>query len=71
MELTQGAVLPNGVTGRTSTLAHYERRRQLKELLEKGHVRPSTSSFASSVVLVPKKARGACAWIIAPLTRSQ
>ena len=47
-----------------------------KEVLEKGHGWPSTSSCASPLslkVLVPKKARGACAWIriLAPLTRSQ
>eukprot|EP00253_Pinus_taeda_P016886 PITA_16886 len=55
IDLTPGAPLPNGPIYRRSVLENNEIRRQIQELLEKGHIRPSSSPCGSPIVLVQKK----------------
>jgi hypothetical protein len=52
---TPGAPLPNGPIYRRSVLENDEIKRQIQELLQKGHIRPSSSPCGSSIVLVKKK----------------
>ena len=55
IDLTQGAPLPNGPIYRRSILENDEIKRQIQELLQKGHIRPSSSPCGSPIVLVQKK----------------
>lgn len=55
IDLTPGAPLPNGPIYRCSVLENNEIKRQIRELLQKGHIRPSSSPCGSSIVLVQKK----------------
>jgi hypothetical protein len=55
INLTLGASLPNGPIYRCSVLENDEIKRQIQELLQKGHIRLSSSPCGSSIVLVQKK----------------
>jgi hypothetical protein len=55
IDLTPGAPLPNGPIYRHSVLENDEIKRQIQELLQKGHIRPSSSPCGSPIVLVQKK----------------
>jgi hypothetical protein len=55
IDLTPGAPLPNGPIYQCSLLENEEIKRQIQELLQKGHIQPSSSPYGSSIVLVQKK----------------
>ena len=55
IDLTLGAPLPNGLVYRNSLLENEEIKHQIQELLQKGHIRPSSSPCGSLIVLVQKK----------------
>jgi hypothetical protein len=55
IDLTPGAPLPNGPIYWRSVLENDEIKRQIQELLHKGHIRPSSSPCGSPIVLVQKK----------------
>ena len=55
IDLTPDAPLPNGPVYRLSLLENEEIKRQIQELLHKGHIRPSSSPCGSPIVLVQKK----------------
>jgi hypothetical protein len=55
INLTPGAPLPNGPICRCSILENDEIKRQIHELLQKGHIRLSSSPCGSPIVLVQKK----------------
>eukprot|EP00253_Pinus_taeda_P028016 PITA_28016 len=54
IDLTPGAPLPNGPIYRRSVLENDEIKRQIQELLQKGHIHPSSSPCGSPIVLVAK-----------------
>eukprot|EP00253_Pinus_taeda_P027663 PITA_27663 len=54
IDLTPGAPLPNGPIYRPSILENDEMKRQIQELLQKGHIRPSSSPCGSPIVLGTK-----------------
>jgi hypothetical protein len=55
IDLTLGALFPNGPIYRRSILENNKIKRQIQELLQKGHIRPSSSPWGSPIVLVQKK----------------
>jgi hypothetical protein len=55
INLTPGAPLPNGPVYHRSLLENKEIKRQIQELLHKGHIRPNSSPCGSPIVLVQKK----------------
>ena len=55
IDLTPGAPLPNRPIYQCSVLENDEIKRQIQELLQKGHIRPSSSPYGSPIVLVQKK----------------
>jgi hypothetical protein len=55
IDLTLGAPLPNGPIYRHSVMENDEIKRQIQELLQKGHIQPSSSPCGSPIVLVEKK----------------
>ena len=55
IDLTLGAPLPNGPIYQRSVLENDEIKRQIQELLQKGHIRTSSSPCGSQIVLVQKK----------------
>ena len=55
IDLTPGAPLPNGPIYRCCVLENDEIKRQIQDLLQKGHIRPSSSPCGSPIVLVQKK----------------
>jgi len=55
IHLTLGVLLPNGSIYRRSVLENDEIKRQIQELLQKGHICPSSSLCGSPIVLVQKK----------------
>eukprot|EP00253_Pinus_taeda_P031704 PITA_31704 len=55
IDLTPGVPLPNGPIYRRSVLEKDEIKRQIQELLQKGHIRLSSSPCGSPIVLVQKK----------------
>jgi hypothetical protein len=55
IDLTPDAPLPNGPVYRCSLMENDEIRRQIRELLQKGHIRPNSSPCGSPIVLVQKK----------------
>ncbi|GBG67161.1 hypothetical protein CBR_g81586 [Chara braunii] len=54
IEIEPGSRTPKGVVYRMSPRELEELRKQLDELLEKGWIRPSSSSFGAPVLFVPK-----------------
>jgi hypothetical protein len=55
VDLTPGAPLPSGPIYQHSILENVEIKRQIHELLQKGHIRSSSSPRGSPIVLVQKK----------------
>ena len=55
IDLTPSTLFPNGPVYRRSLLENEEIKRQIQELLHKGHIRPSSSPCGSPIVLVQKK----------------
>jgi hypothetical protein len=55
IDLTPDAPLPNGPIYRRYVLENDKIKRQIQELLQKGHIRPSSSPCGSPIVLVQKK----------------
>ncbi|GBG76409.1 hypothetical protein CBR_g22157 [Chara braunii] len=58
IEIIPGSSIPKGRIYRMSPGELDELRRQLKELVEKGWIRPSVSPYESPVLFVPKKKEG-------------
>ncbi|GBG74872.1 hypothetical protein CBR_g19385 [Chara braunii] len=58
IEIILGSSIPKGRIYRMSPGELDELRRQLKELVEKGWIRPSVSPYGSPVLFVPKKKEG-------------
>ncbi|GBG82833.1 hypothetical protein CBR_g36363 [Chara braunii] len=58
IEIIPGSSIPKGMIYRMSPGELDELRRQLKELVEKGWIRPSVSPYGSPVLFVPKKMEG-------------
>jgi hypothetical protein len=55
IDLIPGAPLPNGPIYRCSLLENEEIKCQIHELIQKGHIQPSSSPCGSPIVLVQKK----------------
>jgi hypothetical protein len=55
IDLTPDAHLPNGPVYHHSLLENEEIKRQIQELIHKGHIHPSSSPCGSPIVLVQKK----------------
>jgi hypothetical protein len=55
IDMTPGALLPNGPINRCSVMENDEIKRQIQEMLQKGHIRPSSSPCGSPIMLVQKK----------------
>jgi hypothetical protein len=55
IDLTPGVSLPNGLIYRRSVLENDEIKRYIYELLQKGHIWPSSSPCGSPIMLVQKK----------------
>ena len=55
IDLTPGALFPNGPIYRRSVLENDEIKRKIQELLQKGHIQPSSSPCGSPIMLVQKK----------------
>eukprot|EP01018_Ginkgo_biloba_P007047 Gb_40662 [translate_table: standard] len=55
INLELGASLPNNGLYRRSVMENEEIKRQISELMEMGHIKPSASPCGSPVLLVPKK----------------
>jgi hypothetical protein len=55
IDLTPITLLPNGPVYRRSLLENEEIKRQIQELLHKGHIRPISSPCGSPIMLVWKK----------------
>eukprot|EP00253_Pinus_taeda_P017802 PITA_17802 len=55
IDLTPGASLPNRLIYRHSVLESDEIKRNIQELLQKRHIRPSSSPCGSPIILVQKK----------------
>eukprot|EP00253_Pinus_taeda_P035157 PITA_35157 len=55
IDLTPSASLPNGPIYRRSIPENDEIKRQIQDLLQKGHIRSSSSPYGSPIVLVQKK----------------
>jgi hypothetical protein len=55
IDLTPGALLPNEPIYRCSVMENDEMKRQIQKMLQKGHIRPSSSPRGSPIMLVHKK----------------
>eukprot|EP00253_Pinus_taeda_P032957 PITA_32957 len=77
IDLTPGAPLPNGPIYQRSILENDEIKRQIQEMLQKGHIHPSSSPYGSPIVLVPiepsdvwktafKAKEGLFEWLVMP-----
>ena len=56
IDLISSAPFPNGPVYRRLHLENEEIKHQIQELLQKGHIRPSSSPCGSIIMLVQKKA---------------
>jgi hypothetical protein len=54
VDLTPGALLPNGPIYRCFVMENDEIKRQIQEMLQKGHIRPSSSPRGSPIMLLQK-----------------
>jgi hypothetical protein len=57
IDLTPGTPLPNGPVYHHSLMENEEIKCHIQEMLEKGHIRPSSSPCRSLIVLMQKKDR--------------
>jgi hypothetical protein len=55
IDLTPGALFPNGPIYECSILENDKMKRQIQELLQKGYIRPISSPCGSPIVLMQKK----------------
>ena len=55
IDLTPSVPLPKGPIYRCSILENYEIKRQIQEVLQKGHIHPNSSPCGNPIVLVQKK----------------
>jgi hypothetical protein len=55
INLTPNALLPNGPVYLHSLLENEEIKRQIQEMIQKGHIRPISSPCGILIVLVQKK----------------
>jgi hypothetical protein len=55
IDLTLSEPLPNGPVYHLSLMENDEIRRQIQELLQKGHIKPNSSPCRSPILLVQKK----------------
>jgi hypothetical protein len=55
IDLTPNAPLPNGLVYHCLVMENDEIKHQIQEMLQKGHIRPSSSPCGSPIVLVQKK----------------
>jgi hypothetical protein len=55
IDLTPSVPLPNGLVYHLSLLENEEIKRQIQELLHKGHIHPRSSPCRSPIMLVQKK----------------
>jgi len=55
IDLSPGALLPNGIVYHHSLLENEEIKRHIQELLHKGHIHPISSPCRSPIMLVEKK----------------
>ena len=55
IEIVPSSSLPNTYVYRRSILKNEEIQRQIQDLIEKGHIHPSSSPCRSPIILVPKK----------------
>jgi len=55
IDLTPGAPFPNGPIYQCYVMENDEIKRQIQDLLQKGHIRPSSSPCGSPIMLVQKK----------------
>jgi hypothetical protein len=55
IDLTPDATLPNGPVYHRSLMENEEIKRHIQELLQKGHIRASSSPYGRLIVLVQKK----------------
>jgi hypothetical protein len=55
IDLTLGAPLPNGLVYRHLLMENDEIKHLIQDILQKGHIRPSSSPCGSLIVLVQKK----------------
>ena len=58
--------LPNIGMYRMSIMENAEIKKKIKDLLDKGFIRPSTLPCGSPIVLIPKKDGGVCVLISGP-----
>ena len=55
IDLVTSSSLPNAYVYRSSILENEEIHRKIQDLIDKGHIRPNSSTCVSPVILVPKK----------------
>jgi hypothetical protein len=55
IDMTPGALLPNGLVYHRSMLKNKEIKHEIQEILQKGDIRPNSSPCESPIVIVQKK----------------